>query len=401
MRMTVEPDGTRLDRISAHFQRAVDAGRLPGWSARVDVAGETVFRDHGGVLDLEQRVPVAPDSIFRAFSMTKPITSVAAMMLYEQGRFDLRTPVAEFIPEFADTMVCATPDADPDQLEPQREPLSIWHLLTHTSGLTYSWLGDNRVGAQYNRAQIGFPGGTADLAETARQIAGIPLLFQPGRYWNYSMSTDVLGRVVEVASGQSLDAYLQSNILGPLGMSDTAFGVPEDKGERVAVFYDQAAPDAAFTPNPVYTNRDLSQPAFLSGGGGLFTTLDDYSRFAAMLAAGGSLDGEVIIGRDTLDYMASNHLPPGEDLDTFARTPLEGNLAGLGFGLGFAVVIDAPARRILTRPGNYYWNGAGGSTFWIDAERELSVVFMMSVRSGTNYQWESDLRKLVYQAYVA
>jgi CubicO group peptidase (beta-lactamase class C family) len=401
MRMTVEPDGGRLTRISAHLQRAVDSGRLPGWSVSVDVAGQTVFRDHGGVLDIDNQVPVTPDSIFRAFSMTKPITSVAAMTLYEQGRFDLRTPVAEFIPEFADTMVCATPDADPDQVEPQREPLTVWHLLTHTSGLTYSWLGDNRVGAQYNRAQIGFPDGTADLAETARQLAKIPLLFQPGRYWNYSMSTDVLGRVVEVASGQSLDGYLQDTILGPLKMSDTAFGVAPANSERVAVLYDQSAPGAAFTPNQVFTNRDLSQPAFLSGGGGLFTTLDDYSRFAAMLAAGGSLDGQVIIGRDTLAYMASNHLPPGQDLHTFARTPLEGNLAGLGFGLGFAVVIDAPARRILTRPGNYYWNGAGGSTFWIDPERQLSVVLMMSVRSSTNYQWESDLRKLVYQAYVA
>ncbi len=399
--MTVRPDGRRLERITTHLRRAVDTGRLPGWSVSVDVAGENVFRDHYGYLDLEARVPVAPDSIFRAFSMTKPITSVAAMMLYEQGLFDLRTPVAEFIPEFADTMVCATPDADPEQLEPQRVPLTIWHLLTHTSGLTYSWLGGNRVGARYDRARLGYPGGTADLAETARQLAAQPLLFQPGTYWNYSMSTDVLGRVVEVASGQSLDRYLQESIFGPLKMDETAFGVAESERDRVAVLYDQDAPTAPFTPSQLFTNVELGVPAFLSGGGGLFTTLDDYRRFAAMLAGGGRLDGEVIIGSDTLNYMATNHLPPGVDLASFCRTPLEGDLSGLGFGLGFAVVIDAPARRILTRPGNYYWNGAGGTTFWIDAERELSVVFMMQVRSSTNYQWESDLRKLVYQAYVA
>jgi CubicO group peptidase (beta-lactamase class C family) len=183
-------------------------------------------------------------------------------------------------------------------------------------------------------------------------------------------------------------------------MNDTAFAVRESEVDRTAVLYEQAGPNAEFVANGVWAAQ-VSRPAFLSGGGGLFTTLDDYRRFAAMLAAGGSLDGQVVIGCDTLAYMASNQLPPGADLHNFARSPLEGNLAGLGFGLGFAVVIDAAARRLLTRSGNYYWNGAGGSTFWIDAERQLSVVFMMSVRSGTNYQWESDLRKLVYQAYVA
>jgi len=397
-------DAQRLQRIDRHFTRYVDDGRLPGWLVAVSRRGRMAHVSCHGSRDLEAGLPVEPDTLWRIYSMTKPVTSVAAMILYEEGAFELSDPVSNFIPAFADVRVYAGGSDQRQVTVPAAEPVRIWHLLTQTSGLTYGFLRVHPVDALYRAAgfEWSVPAGV-DLATACEAWAGFPLLFQPGTEWNYSVATDVLGRVVEVASGQRLDEFFAARILGPLGMTDTAFYVSDEGAGRLAALYTPAADGKTAMLDSL--GRVPRQPARLnSGGGGLLSTAADYHRFLHMLldtpgSPAGELDGIRLLGPRTVGYMARNHLPGGLDLETFGR-PLyaESQFAGMGFGLGFGVVIDPVRTRVVCSEGELTWGGAASTTFWIDQREELAVAFYTQLLPSSTYPIRLQLRQLVYQA---
>jgi CubicO group peptidase (beta-lactamase class C family) len=399
-------DGARLERIERNFARYVDSGRLPGWLITVSRHGKLAYVAACGHRDVEAGLPVEPDTLWRIYSMTKPVTSVAAMMLYEEGGFQLTDPVSRYIPSFGGARVF-TGGSDLKYLtEPVTEPIRIWHLLTHTSGLTYGFHRAHPVDAIYraNGFEWGSPRGM-DLAGVCDQFAAMPLLFQPGAEWNYSVSTDVLGRVVEVVSGQRLDEFFRERIFSPLEMTETAF---------------RAGPEHAGRLGPLYTRGDggkaarldalgkaaYHEPAYLSGGGGLVSSAADYHRFTQMLlhrpdSPAGELDGARLLSPRTVAYMARNHLPGGADLETFGR-PLyaESVFAGVGFGLGFAVQLDPVRSRTVCSAGELSWGGAASTSFWVDPAEQLTASFFTQLLPSSTYPIRPQLRQLVYQALV-
>lgn len=393
-------DADRLARIDRHFQRYVDDGRLPGWLLLVSRYGQIAHVAKAGRRDMEADLPVEHDTLFRIYSMSKPVTSVAAMMLYEEGAFELKDPVHRFIPSFENMRVYTQGSALKPATVPATEPVRIWHLLTHTAGLTYGFHHAHPVDAMYRAAgyEWGWPNGI-DLAGACDEWAAMPLLFQPGAEWNYGVSTDVLGRVVEAASGQSLDAFFQERIFGPLGMSDTAFFARET--DRLAALY---------TPNPktreamridVLGNAALSEPSLLSGGGGLVSSAHDYHRFAQMLLNGGELDGVRLLGTRTLEYMTRNHLPGGVDLEAFGRPIFaETTFQGMGFGLGFSVLLDAAANKVLSSEGEFAWGGAASTAFWVDPVEEVTAIFMTQLLPSSSHPIRPQFKQLVYQALI-
>jgi len=396
-------DPARLDRIDRHFRRYVDDGRLPGWLITVSRNGRLAHVSAYGSRDVAAGLPVENDSLWRIYSMTKPITSVAAMMLYEEGAFELTDPVSKFIPSFADVRVYTGGSDQKPVTVPATEPVRIWHLLTHTSGLTYGFHRVHPVDAMYREA--GFEWGTPrgmDLGQCCDAWAAQPLLFQPGTEWNYSVATDVLGRVVEVASGESLDEFMARRIFGPLGMTDTGFWVDEADRGRLGALYTPL--DGGITTLDAMGRVATSRPRLFSGGGGLLSTAADYHRFTQMLlgrpgSPAGELDGARLLGPRTVAYMTRNHLPHGVDLEAFGR-PLfaESPFRGVGFGLGFAVVIDAAAGKTLGSEGEFNWGGAASTTFWVDPARELTVSFFTQLLPSSAYPIRPQLRQLVYQA---
>jgi CubicO group peptidase (beta-lactamase class C family) len=397
-------DEQRLQRIDRHFARYVDDGRLPGWLVAVSRRGRLAHVSCYGSRDLEAGLPVEPDTLWRIYSMTKPVTSVAAMILYEEGAFELSDPVSKFIPAFADVRVYAGGSDQRQVTVPLTEPVRIWHLLTHTSGLTYGFIRVHPVDALYRAAgfEWAWPAGM-DLPTACEAWAAFPLLFQPGTEWNYSVATDVLGRVVEVASGQRLDEFFAARILGPLGMTDTAFYAGDEGAGRLAALYTPGADGKAARLDSL--GRVARKPARLnSGGGGLLSTAGDYHRFLHMLldtpgSPAGELDGTRLLSPRTVGYMARNHLPGGADLETFGR-PLyaESPYAGVGFGLGFGVVIDPVRSRVVCSEGELAWGGAASTAFWIDQREELAVSFFTQLLPSSTYRIRPQLRQLVYQA---
>jgi CubicO group peptidase (beta-lactamase class C family) len=414
-------DKERLKRIDAHFARYVEDGRLAGWLLTIGRHGHLAHVARCGSRDLEAGLPVTDDTLWRIYSMTKPITSVAAMILYEEGRLALTDPVSAFIPAFADVRVY---DGGSDQKQvtvPAAEPVRVWHLLTHTSGLTYGFHRVHPVDALLRAA--GFEWGTPpgmDLAQACDTWATIPLLFQPGAEWNYSVSTDVLGRVVEVVSGQSLDEFFADRIFRPLGMTQTAFsagpqpgpqpgsqpGPQPEAASRLAALYRPGRDGRAVRLDEL-GRAALSQPRMLSGGGGLVSTAADYDRFTRMLlqtdtSPAGELDGTRLLGPRTVGYMARNHLPGNKDLETFGR-PLyaESPFRGVGFGLGFAVLLDPVHGKVIGTAGELSWGGAASTTFWIDQAEGLTVSFFTQLLPSSTYPIRPQLRQLVYQALTA
>jgi CubicO group peptidase (beta-lactamase class C family) len=397
-------DADRLSRIDRRLAHYVDEGLLAGWLVTVSRHGRLAHVSCRGSRDLEAGLPVETDTLWRLYSMTKPITSVAAMMLYEEGAFELTDPVSEFIPSFADARVYAGGSDLRPVTVPATEPVRIWHLLTHTAGLTYGFHRVHPADALHRAAgfEWGWPPGT-DLARACDIWAGIPLVFQPGSEWNYSVATDVLGRVVEVASGQRLDEFLATRIFGPLGMTDTGFYVPDERLSRLAALYTRGTDGQAARLDALGEGA-RKPPEMLSGGGGLVSTAGDYHQFTQMLlprpdSPGGELDGVRLLSPRTVSYMARNHLPGGADLETFGR-PLfaEAPFRGVGFGLGMAVVIDPVPGKVVCSAGELSWGGAASTAFWIDPAEELTVSFFTQLLPSSTYPIRSQLRQLVYQS---
>ena len=399
-------DAERLSRIDAHFARYVADGRLPGWLLTVRRGGHLAHVARCGSRDLEAGAPVTDDTLWRIYSMTKPVISVAAMILYEEGKLALADPVSAFIPSFGETCVYAGGSDLRPVTVPAVEPVQVWHLLTHTAGLTYGFHRVHPVDAMYRAAGFEWstPAGLG-LAQACDAWAGLPLLFQPGTEWNYSVATDVLGRVVEVASGQRLDEFVAARILGPLGMTDTAFWAGPEAAPRLAALYSPGR-DGAATRLDAFGRAALARPHLISGGGGLVSTAADYDRFTQMLlprpgSPAGELDGVRLLSPHTVGYMTRNHLPGGLDLETFGR-PLyaESPFRGVGFGLGFAVVIDPVPGKVVCSAGEISWGGAASTTFWVDADADLTVSFFTQLLPSSTYPIRPQLRQLVYQALV-
>ena len=392
-------DPDRLARADRHFARYVDEGKLAGWQLLVSRHGRVVHSSTYGLRDREAGLPVEPDTIWRIYSMTKPVTSVAAMMLCEEGLLSLRDPVADHLPEFAGARVYShgsglAPATDP------AGPMRIHHLMTHTSGLTYGFLRASVVDEMYRSTGFEFfPTDGSDLAAAVRHWAAQPLLFQPGTEWNYSVATDVLGRVVEVVSGMSLDRFFAERILGPLGMADTGFTVPDGKRDRLAALYanvpgKQPARADAFPPDPATQN-------FFAGGAGLFSTTADYARFTSMLLNRGELDGVRLLGSRTVDHMTRNHLPGGRTIAEIGR-PFDTVTAldGLGFGLGFSVLVDPVANGSIASPGEFGWGGLASTVFWVDPVERITVIFMTQLIPSSTLPIRPQLRYLINSALV-
>jgi CubicO group peptidase (beta-lactamase class C family) len=394
-------DAARLARIDRHFAGYVEDGRLPGWLVLVSRRGRIVHLATCGRRDLEADLPVELGTRFRVYSMTKPVTAVAAMQLYEEGAFSLKDPVAAFIPSFADLAVYRDGPASEPRTEPARRPMLVWHLLTHTAGLTYGFHHAHPVDAMYRAAGFEWaPAPGLDLAACCEVWAGLPLLFEPGSEWNYSVASDVLGRVVEVVSGQTLDRFLAERIFGPLGMADTGFWVEGEATAELATLY-TAGPQGRAVRFDELGRRALHRPSCLDGGGGLVSTAADYHRFTQALLGGGELDGVRLLGSRTLAYMARNHLPGGADLESFGRRLFaETIFDGVGYGLGFAVLLDPVANKVLSTPGELAWGGAASTFFWVDPAEQLTAIFMTQLMPSSAHPLRSELRQLVYQALV-
>jgi CubicO group peptidase (beta-lactamase class C family) len=355
---------TRLQRMSDAFKREVDKGTLPGATVMVARRGQVGWFDAIGRQSPDASAPMSRDTIFRIFSMTKPIVSVGIMMLIEDGHFLLSDPVSKFIPEFANQKVGVENNGKLD-LVPLRRPMTVQDLLRHTSGITYDHTGNGLVQQLYQQSRL--RSRKITNAEHAVMVAGLPLMCQPGAEWNYSRSTDILGRIIEVVSGKSLGAYLTERILAPLQMAETAFHTAEENAGRLA------EPFAAdpWTGDKIQLFNMLEKPVMESGGGGLVSTTMDYARFSQMLLNGGALDGNRIIARKTLELIASNHLGADVKVDS----PLMP--AGHGFGLGFAVRTHTGLAPFPGSTGEFFWSGMAGTFFWIDPKEDLFAVFMM------------------------
>ena len=388
----------QLDRIAPHLNRYVDEGKLPGYLVMVARHGQPAYLRTYGLCDVENHKPVAEDTIFRIYSMTKPITSVAIMQLYERGLFQLDNPISKFIPAFKDLRVFATGDAANYETVAAARPVTFRDLLTHTAGFAYGTSTAHVVDQVYRDRQVL----TGTLEEMVQKLSELPLLFNPGARWSYSLATDILGYLVEVISGQPLDAYFAEQILGPLGMEDTAFYVPDAKAERFAANYGYHQGGMRLIDGAANSATYRQPPTFRSGGGGLVSTVQDYFRFAQMLLNKGELEGVRILGRKTVELMTMNHMPNNGDLSSmgmpvFSEMPYD----GIGFGLGFSVMLNPAKAQILGSPGEYAWGGAASTAFWIDPVEEQIVIFLTQLMPSSSYPIRRELRVLTYGAIEA
>ena len=401
---------SRLARIGPFFEQAyVAPGLLPGVLALVARRGQVASLACVGHRDLAAGRPVEADTIFRIYSMTKPITSVALMTLYEEGRFQLDDPVSRFLPELGGLRVWDDGTPLSFRTVPAERDITVRDLLTHTAGFTYGFMGRHPLDALYRRRGIegravlapqeGAP--SADLAEMVGKLGELPLLFAPGSRWSYSVATDVCGHLIERLSGQPFDAFVSERILGPLEMVDTGFSVTPDQADRLASCYACTAADPLVEVDAPATSSYLTPPTYLSGGGGLVSTAADYLRFALMLLNGGELDGQRILGRKTVEYMTVNHLPTGGDLASMGqRVFSETTYEGIGFGLGFSVVLDPVKAAVVGSAGEYAWGGAASTTFWVDPREELVVLLLTQLLPSSTYPIRRQMKALTYQALI-
>ena len=388
----------KLDRFLA--TRYVEPGRIPCAQVQISRRGELVHETLLGQADRERGKAVATDTLFRIYSMTKPITSVAFMMLVEEGLVALDDPVSRFIPEWKTLGVFSAGITPQFMTTPPARPMQMVDLLRHTSGLTYGFQNRGNVDAAYRKLKIADTHGL-DMDGFVAELAKLPLEFSPGEAWNYSISTDVLGVLVERISGMPFQTFLQTRIFDPLKMTDTGFQVREDQRPRFAACYNATPGGGLALQDDPETSPYLTAPSFHSGGGGLVSTAKDYMAFCAMLGNGGVLDGQRLLAPRTLKLMASNHLPGGQDLTDLSRSLFsEATNAGVGFGLGFAVTFDPVKAMLTSSPGEYYWGGAASTAFWVDPVEDIQVVFMTQVLPSSAYPIRRELRTLVYSALV-
>lgn len=387
----------RLNNISVNLQGYVDRGKVAGFVTLVARESEVAHFEAVGYRDAENKLPMERDTIFRIYSMTKPITSIALMQLYERGKFQLPQPVSHYIPAFGKTKVLSGLGYLGQQLAPQNPPMTIHHLLTHTAGLSYGFFLDSPIDEMYRNSI--FRSETATLEEKITGMAELPLRFQPGSAWNYSIATDVCGYLLQVLADMPFDDYLEENIFRPLGMVDTAFHVAEGDTGRFAKLYQHLPQTGSFreykgAPNIPF--HDYTKPAKApSGGGGLVSTATDYWRFANMLANEGLSGDARIIGRKTLEFMTRNHIKPALLPLAIGPKPMPGR----GFGLGFDVVLDAAQTGVLNSDGNYGWSGAAATNFWVDPQERLVGIIMTQLMDNA-LPFQQDFRALSYQALV-
>ncbi|MAT83036.1 MAG: serine hydrolase [Gammaproteobacteria bacterium] len=383
-------DPERLARIGPVMQRYIDEGLVPGTVTAIMRRGRLVHFEVRGSMDVEGGQPMAPDTIFRIASMTKPITSVALMMLWEQGAFQLRDPVADFLPEFADAKVSTTGDASGQtgELVAPERPMTVRDLLTHTAGLANNYIGNTEF---YRETMQARP--EDDLAAYIERLASLPLNYHPGTAWQYSAATDVVGRLVEVLSGRPLDRFLAEEIFDPLGMTDTRFFLDDDRADRLAAQYRPGEDLTIELDDPAGAgSRWVSGPKKLfRGAGGLVSTASDYLRFQQMMLNGGTLDGVRLLAPATVSLMLENHTG---DLPLWLPGP------GMGFGLGYGIVLDRGETAMPMSVGTAYWGGAYCTLSWIDPEQELVAVLMTQVRPYTHLDIRQDFQVLTYQAIV-
>lgn len=397
----------RLARIAPFLaERYIDTGKLPCAQVQVWRRGKLAYDTTLGLADRERGTPLKADSLFRIYSMTKPVTSVAFMMLVEEGLVALDEPVAKYIPEWANLGVFAAGTDAGWATTPPSRPMMIIDLLRHTSGLTYGFQMQGNIDAAYRKLKVAEDLRFGTLDEFIAKLATIPLQFSPGDAWNYSVSTDVLGYLVGKISGMPFERFLQERIFGPLGMTDTSFTVPADKAHRLTACYAAGVlgskavkPGAPALQDDPAKSPYLTETGFHSGGGGLVSTADDYMRFARMLLNGGELDGVRLLGPKTVQLMASNHLPGGKDLTQMSKSLFsEATYAGVGFGLGFGVTIDPAATMLAGSKGDFFWGGAASTFFWVDPVEDLAVVFLTQLLPSSAYPVRRELRTLVYAA---
>jgi CubicO group peptidase (beta-lactamase class C family) len=391
----------RLAHIRSVMNRHVAEKQMPGAMGLIARRGKLAYQEAYGMADIEAGKPMQLDTIHRIYSMSKPVTSVAVMMLYEEGKFQLNDPVAKYLPEFAKMQV-GIEEKDPQtgkpllKTMPAKRPVTVRDLLRHTAGLIYGFFGDTLVDREYRNARIL---SEQSLAEFVTHLTQIPLLYEPGTRWNYSVSVDVLGRLVEVLSGQSFDQFLQERIFTPLNMRDTGFYVPANKKDRLAKLYSPTK-DGKIQPAAICATRQectekfphaepsyLEPPTLPSGGGGLVSTAYDYLRFGQMLLNQGQYEGKRLLSRKTVQLMSSDNLGT-----------IPGREPGVGFGLGFAVSKAPGEAGMLSSAGEYNWGGAAGTRFWIDPQEELIGIFMIQILPHTGLEYGSEFRVLTYQA---
>ena len=387
----------RLGRVDDRLRGYVDSGKLAGALTMLARGGEVFHLQPYGVMDLESGSPIENDTIFRIYSMTKPITSVAAMMLYEEGHFSLEDPVSKFIPELADLKVYDGMGERGMKLVDQQRPITFRHLLTHTSGISYGLYQDTPIDNMYREGRIN--DADSNLQEVVEKIAGFPLRHQPGHRWRYSMATTVLGRFIEIVSGQSFDRFLRDRIFSPLGMTDTSFFVPEDKLDRLPALYRPARGGKIAQVENSLATRFARPYTFFSGGAGLVSTASDYMNFCQMLLNGGVLNGQRVLAPKTVDMMRSDHLT--DDLKPYAvGEDSASSTRGCGFGLGFSVVTDIAQHGILGSNGMYFWFGTTNCYFWIDPAEELIAILMSQFMPNSFYPLQREYQVDTYQALV-
>ncbi|MCR5874976.1 beta-lactamase family protein [Phenylobacterium sp. J426] len=399
-------DAGRLERITEHLERNyIEPGKITGCQVSVARHGHLAYFKSFGLMDRERNKPTRDDTIYRIYSMTKPIASVALMTLYEQGHFQLNDPVHRYAPSWRNHRVWVSGEGEDMVTEPLARPVSFRDVLSHTAGFTYGG-GLPGVGLQhpidkvYRSLKIRSIGGQDSMAAFMDKMGQVPLRYQPGTAWMYSLATDVVGALVEIISGKPLEQYLRETIFEPLGMKDTAFHVAPEKRERFAANYERGADKQLKLIDDPETSIFLQPPGFQSGGGGLTGTSADYLRFCEMLRRGGELDGHRVLGPRTIEMMHMNHLPGGKSLTELAIGAFsETAYDGVGFGLGFASTqgqVESGGYGL----GDYYWGGAASTIFWVDPREDLSVVFMTQLMPSATFNFRGQLKNIIYSAIL-
>jgi len=396
----------RLDRIGDHLRRNyIDSGKVAGCQVLVARHGHLAYQQSFGLRDRERATPWSDDTVVRLYSMTKPITSIALMMLYERGLFQLNDPVSRYIPGWGEHQVWVSGrGAEMDTVPPNR-PISFRDLLSHQAGLTYGMILNRLTGAEaghpvdevYDQQDI-WRGENETLDTFVAKLGKVPLRYQPGERWQYSLATDVCGYLVQAISGKRFDRFLAEEIFEPLGIKDTAFWVRPENADRFAACYQREADKSLSLADDPRTSNYLKEPSYLGGGGGLVGTIADYHRFCEMLRRGGELDGARIVSPRTIDLMKMNHLAGGGDLHSLAYGAFsESAYEGVGFGLGFASTLDQVRTQSLGI-GDFYWGGAASTIFWVDHAEDLCVVFLTQLLPSSTFNFRGQLKSIIYGA---